>query len=242
MGHSANNQSLNSIRDLGCKKNIEVINEFVSLDGKFVIDAGCGSMIFSEQVAEAGAQVLAIDPDPLQAKINRETSPIPNIRFEETGADALSVDDHSVDGVFFSYSLHHIPAEIYPQVFGEVFRVLKPDGFLYVIEPIDCPLNEVMMLFHNEQAERAAAQTALNELAVPAFEYHEVVTYHSISEFDSFDHFATHFGSRTFNPDYTEADVRAPAVREAFERLAGQPKYRFEAPKVVMFLEKLKTS
>ena len=197
-------------------------------------------MTFTEQIAAAGANVLAIDPDPVQAEENRQVKPIPNVKFVETGADQLPVDDRSMDGVFFSYSLHHIPAEVYPQVFAEVFRVLKPDGFLYVIEPIDCPFFQVMMLFHNEQAERAAAQKALHEIAIPKFDRHEIVTYHSLAHYESFDQFANRFGNRTFNLGYTEDDVRTPAVEEAFERLASEPLYSFEAPKTVMFLQGLK--
>jgi ubiquinone/menaquinone biosynthesis C-methylase UbiE len=195
-------------------------------------------MKFSRPLVEHGARVLAIDPDPVQAKLNRESEPTPNLEFVETGAEKLPSQDNSVDGIFFSYSLHHIPAERYPQVFGEVTRVLKPDGFLFVIEPMDCPLNEVMKLFHNEDQERAAAWQAMHELAVPAFESAQVVSYHSFSQYESWDDFASQYASKSFNTLYTEADVRQPKVKEAFERLGG-PDYRFQSPKQVMFLQDL---
>ena len=86
--------------------NLEVINHFVSLDGKFVIDAGCGSMTFTRLLLELGARVLAIDPDPVQAKLNRAAEPLANLEFVESGAELLPVESRSVDGVFFSYSLH----------------------------------------------------------------------------------------------------------------------------------------
>jgi ubiquinone/menaquinone biosynthesis C-methylase UbiE len=227
---------LKSAKDLGCITNVEAINQFVSLEGRFVIDAGCGSMTWTRHLSDLGARVLAIDPDLVQAELNREADPIPNVEFVETGADDLPVDQNTVDGVFFSYSLHHIPAEIYPCVFKEVLRVLKPNGFLYVIEPIDCPINEVMNLFHNEDRERAAAWSALEQLAASSFDSAEVVKYHSFSEYESFDDFATQYAGRSFNTLYTEADVRRPAVQEAFERI-GSPHYRFKSSKQVMFLQ-----
>ena len=192
-------------------------------------------MTVSKMLAEHGAHVLAIDPDPIQAEKNRVNGTPEGIEFVECGADLIPAEDESVDGLFFSYSLHHIPAEIYPAVFQEVNRILKPGGFIYVIEPTDCPLNEVMVLFHDEEAERAAAQNALHEIAAPFFECKEEVVYHSKRKFESFDAFARHYASRSFNSLYTEADVRADQVREAFERL-GAPDYVFDAPKRVMYL------
>jgi ubiquinone/menaquinone biosynthesis C-methylase UbiE len=227
--------------DLGCTTNDEVIRQFVSLEGQRVIDAGCGDMAFTRQLVDLGASVLAIDPDPVQAKLHRDADPLSNVEFVETGADKLPADACTVDGIFFSYSLHHIPKDIYSLVFGEVLRVLKPDGFLYVIEPTECPLNDVMKLFHNEDADRAAAWRALEQLAISAFHSAQVVTYHSYRQFDSYEDFARHFSSRSFNTIYTEADVRRPEVEEAFERL-GKPDYRFKSPKQVMVLQGVKLS
>lgn len=226
------------MKDLGLISNIEVIQQFVSIEGKSVVDIGCGDMTVSRLLAENGAFVLAIDPDPVQAEKNRVAGPISSVRFEECGADSIPATDDSVDGVFFSYSLHHIPAELYEQVFAEVIRVLKPDGFLYVIEPTDCPLNQVMMLFHNEESERAEAQGALSEIAKPRFQTAEEAVYHSMRQFDDFDDFANHYSSRSFNSLYSEDDVRSEKVRELFEH-HGTPEYSFVAPKRVMVLKNL---
>lgn len=227
--------------DLGLINSIDVINRYVTLAGRFVIDAGCGSMTFTMPLLEHGARVLAIDPDPIQAKLNRQAAPITNLAFLETGAENIPVPDQSVDGLFFSYSLHHIPGTLFPRVFDEVVRVLRPAGFLFVIEPADCPLNEVMRLFHDEDREREAAQRALQELAVPRFETFQEFTYHSVAQYASFQQFADHFASRTFNSLYSEADVRHPRVEEAFGRLAG-PDNTFLSPKRVMLLEKVRTA
>jgi ubiquinone/menaquinone biosynthesis C-methylase UbiE len=233
-------QSLKLMNDLGCQTNIDVINRHVSLRGRFVIDAGCGAMAFTRQLVEQGARVLAVDPDPVQAELNRATMPIDNLEFVETGAEQLPVAAGSVDGVFFAYSLHHIPAQLFPQVFSEVIRVLAPNGFLYVIEPLACPWNDVMKLFHNEDRERMIAWQALETLAVPAFQSAQVVKYHNFSQYESWEEFVRQFVNRSFNTIYTEADVRRLEVKEAFERLGG-PEHRFMSPKQVMILQGLKT-
>ncbi len=219
-------------RDLGCASNAEVIAQFMDLNGKRVIDVGCGGLAFTREIAKLGAQVLAIDPDVAQAEINDSQDIPENIEFQLAGAEKLPVQDSSVDGVFFSYSLHHVPAALYPDAFAEVARVLRPDGFLYVIEPTGCKLNDVMRLFHDEEAERAAAQEALVRLAAPSFCSCDIVTYHSYRCFDSFEHFVKEFSNRTFNSGYTVADVERQEVRELFER-NGAPDFRFVAPKIV---------
>jgi ubiquinone/menaquinone biosynthesis C-methylase UbiE len=226
--------------DLGFTTSIDVIGDLVDLDGRIVVDVGCGDMTFTRQLAVRGAIALGVDPDPVQAERNRAAEATANMQFVEADATALPVDDGSLDGVFFSFSLHHVPASLYPQVFAEVGRVLKPDGYLCVIEPADCPLNTVRKLFHDEDRERAAAQDALRTLAVPAFRRHETFRYHTYVTFTSFDDFATQYGGKTFNPDYTEADIRRPEVEAAFER-HGAPTYRFESPKTMMFLRGVAT-
>ncbi len=224
------------ITDLGCVSNLDVIRRFVSLKGLHILDIGCGDMGFTRQLTEAGASALGIDPDSRQAEKNRAATAERGLKFEQAGADAIPVADQTFDGVFFAYSLHHIPEALYGKVFSEVERVLKPEGFLYVIEPTDCPLNQVMRHFHNEDRERAAAQQALQTLAAPLFRSLQVVTYHSESIFESFEQFAERFSSRTFNPHYTAADVRQEAVRQAFAEQGGV-EHRFQSPKQVMYLK-----
>ncbi len=218
--------------DLGERTNVDVLCELLDLRGKTVVDAGCGDMSFTKCIVEAGAEVLAIDPDARQAALNRQQPELRGLRFFEAGAENLPVEDSSLDGIFFIYSLHHVPADLYGQVFREVFRTVKPGGFLHVIEPTGCPLNDVMMLFHDEEAERQAAQEALAHYALPRFDSVRSVTYHGIRQFDDFEHFVREFSDRTFNPGYTEADVRSQRVHELFEQ-HGSPNYRFLAPKLV---------
>lgn len=234
------NENRNLRRDLGRITNAEVIQQFVSIAGQKIADLGCGSMTFTKQLVDLGASVVAIDPDPVQAEKNRQDQQVlaGEIQFAESGAENLPVDDDSLDGVFFSYSLHHIPARLYTDVFAEVSRVLHSDGFLYVIEPVDCPLNQVMKLFHNEDLERAAAQQALQNLAKPKFSFCTEVSYHGYSQYDSFEQFADHFGNRSFNSNYSEEDVRNDKVRSAFEKLGGSD-HRFQSPKMAMFLQGL---
>lgn len=109
----------NRITDLGQKANIDVILSLVEIKGKRVVDAGCGALPIAKMLADHGANVLAIDPDPVQAEKNRTAPAIDNIEFVETGAEKIPAQNDSIDGVFFGYSLHHVPAELYPRMFED---------------------------------------------------------------------------------------------------------------------------
>lgn len=226
-----------NMQNFGVCTDLEAIDRCLKVSDQFLIDAGCGNMHLSKALAERGAHVLAIDPDPQQAKKNQSAEVIANVGFAETGADELPVETSSVDGILFPYSLHHIPSELYPAVFSEVLRVLKPDGFLYIIEPVASgDLNEVMRLFHEEAPVRAAAQAAIDTYAIPHFAQVDVIEYSTPVSYDSWENFAQRYVGKTFNTNYTEADVRADSVREKFMEIGEHKQFQFEAPVRVSWL------
>ena len=215
------------------------LDKLIDVNGLHVIDAGCGSMQFSNRLAERGAQVLAVDPDPIQAKLNREATLKPGVQFVETGADTLPVDAETIDGILFSYSLHHVPAELFPKVFSEAARVLKPGGFFCAMEPVaDGELNEVTSLFHDEKQVRAGAQLALDTLGADYFAQAEVVEYCKVVEYPDWDSFADHYSRKSFNTGYTDEDIRKSAVQTLFEKHADKLGNRFLSPMKITCLRK----
>lgn len=230
-----------AMQDFGLRSNLEVLQEFAELGGKRLLDVGCGGFAFTRQLADAGAEVVALDPDAIQAAKNRAELPMQRITFFERGADQLPAADQSVDGVVFAYSLHHVPEAVYPQMLSEILRVLREDGFLHIIEPTDSRHNDVMKLFHDEEQVRAAAQAWIVDAAMPKFESAIHGRYHSFTQYDSFEEFAQRYENKSFNTTYSDYDVRAPQVQALFESL-GQPDYRFEQPKLFSHLAGLRRS
>jgi len=224
-------------QNLGTRTDLDVIDQCLQPNEQFLIDAGCGNMHLSKALAARGAHVLAIDPDPLQAEKNRAADTIANVGFAETGAQNIPVEDQSVHGIVFPYSLHHVPAELYEAVFAEALRVLKPTGFLYIIEPVASgDLNEVMRLFHDEAAVRMAAQRAIELHAMPHFSQVDVIEYSKTIKYDSWEQYASKYVGKTFNTNYTEADVRAQPVRDKFLQLGAYNNFEFESPMRVTWL------
>jgi len=199
--------------DLGSADNIDVIDQFLDLKDQFVIDAGCGAMELSKALAQRGARVLAIDPDPIQAEKNEQAEVIANVGFARTGAEAIPVEPGSVDGVFFSYSLHHVPATAYPLVFTELARILKPEGF------------------------REAAQSALETLAIPYYQEVKEMTYEMPVSYASWEDYQSKYVSSSYNTQsYSAADVQSELVKSRFLKLAESTGYKFKSPIKVTYM------
>ena len=227
--------------DVGVSTDLEVIDRYVDVNGLFLVEAGCGNMALSTALAERGARVLAIDPDPVQAEKNQKAEVIPNVGFVQTGAQSIPVEPDSVDGVLFPYSLHHVPGNLFGQVFQEVRRVLKEDGFVYVIEPVAAgELNEIMKLFHDEAMVRAAAQDALDKFAIPFAKDVAVVDYRIPISYNSWDEYATRYSGKSYNTNYTEAEVRDDAVKQRFHDIGEPLNFHFESPMRVTYLRSMK--
>jgi ubiquinone/menaquinone biosynthesis C-methylase UbiE len=203
--------------DWGYRSNNEVLHKLVNVRGRFVVDVGCGAGALCRNLAEHGAHVLGVEPDPVQSQKNASAAPVANVGFVQAGAAELPLEPGSVDGVIFSNSLHHIHAPHYEQVFNEVMRVLNNDGWLYVQEPIaNGSHHYVMSLFHDETEVRLAAYNALVQYALPNFGKTREIYYDVDTTYENFDEFARRYEHLSYN-SYDQASVRDPQVKSRFE-------------------------
>ncbi|MFD7011349.1 class I SAM-dependent methyltransferase [Rhodococcus jostii] len=102
--------------------------------GDEVLDVGCGTGYFSRRAAPAvlpDGRVVGIDPSAPVIEYARRVSP-PNCTFRVAGAEALPLYDASMDLVISSLAVHHIPPELRATALREAFRVLRPDGRLFI--------------------------------------------------------------------------------------------------------------
>lgn len=128
--------------------------------GVQILDLGCGNAVSVELLREAGFRAFGTDHFPERYQFRREHSDVPNPFFFLGDALRLAVDDNVFDIVFSSGVLEHIgvnerwlPWVLTPmsvedqraervQFFRECFRILKPDGILYVDHPNGaCPVD-----------------------------------------------------------------------------------------------------
>ncbi len=215
-------------QDLGVCTGLEALRQAVGeFAGKTVVDIGSGEGALARSLAEAGAEVSGFDPlGPAQPWTPAGPG---RYRLVREGAESLPMADGSVDLVLFIYSLHHIPPATLPGILAEARRVLREGGRLYVAEPLpEGPLQEVAELYHDETAVRRQAAGILAAHAPTLFRGHDRITYRNRRVHPDFEDYAMAANVR-FN-DYTEAELRAPAVRERFEAVAARVGTAFDQP------------
>lgn len=106
------------------------------LEGKRVLDWGCGHGMASVCLAKKGAQVLSLDlsrgycrETGLRAQTNQVETRILAIQGD---ACRLPLPPESIDAIWGNAILHHVPPEKAAQ---EIIRVLKPGGRFVLCDP-----------------------------------------------------------------------------------------------------------
>lgn len=174
-----------------------------------VIELGCGAAHLSRQLLQRfdRCHVTGLEVDVRQHAKNLQ-NPAERLDFIQAGAQAIPFADGAFDLALMLKSLHHVPLDLLDQALGEVHRVLRPEGLLYVSEPVFAgALNEVMRLFHDEELVRAAALAALHR-AVGSGRWEQV------SE--------THFNMPVHYRDFDEFQQRMMKVTFVEHRIDGQ--------------------
>ena len=116
--------------EIGCLREEAVAA--LAPEGWTVVDAGCGDGYLTELLAERFARVIAVDHAPERLEAARERLKGLPVDFRLGEVDALPVPAASVDAVFYSLVLHHVP-ELSP-VLREARRVLRPGGRVVALD------------------------------------------------------------------------------------------------------------
>ena len=93
-----------------------------------VCDMGCGPGQVARFLHEAGADVFGLDLSSGMVAEARRLNP--EIEFREGDMLALDLADASLAGITAFYAIVNLPAELRPQAFHEMARVLRPGGML----------------------------------------------------------------------------------------------------------------
>ncbi len=195
----------------------EVLERVIPLKGLALVDVGCGGGRVSRQLVDRGATVLGVEPDPEQAAKNRAADPVPGLTFAQAPGQALPLDDASMDGVVFSFSMHHVPPDLMAPALAEALRVLRPTGFLCVFEPLLSGTQEQLYRpFHDESPVRRLAWQAVRDHAAPRFGEARELVWSEENRYDDFEAFVAENVSVTHMRFHRE-NIDVPQVRAVFE-------------------------
>lgn len=219
---------------------LDLLAELVPLAGRQIIELGCGGATLARQllVRHADCTITGLEVDERQMAKNLQT-PQAGLQFVCAGAQAIPLPDARFDLALMLKSLHHVPLNQLDTALSEIHRVLRPQGLLYVSEPVFAgALNEVMRLFHDEGVVRAAALQALHAaVASGAWETVAEVHFETPVHFASFEDFHRRMVGVTFQTHVLD-DATLARVRARFEPHLGSDGAHFSRPMRVNLLRR----
>jgi len=124
------------------------IEEFVQLNGKTLLEIGCGDGRLTALLAGKADAITAIDPD--NSRIETARRNINGVNFRVGSGEELDFAEETFDIVLFSYSLHHQDCA---KALAEARRAARHDGQILIIEPVhDGEYSLLVSIFEEDES------------------------------------------------------------------------------------------
>lgn len=134
------------------KREKKILNELLlKIENKKVLEIGSYTWIpwIKDKVNPKSLDCINISERELQSGIDKANDLPFNINFHIMDANNLTFPDQTFDVVFGSAILHHLDVE---KSINHIHRVLKPDGFILFLEPLNMnPLYKIYRIFNKKE-------------------------------------------------------------------------------------------
>ncbi len=195
----------------------DVILELLDVDGRRILDIGCGTGGLVRLMAAAGATAIGLECSRKPLDEARTATPVGGETYVEGFAEDLPFEDAGFDIVIFFNSLHHVAPANHAKALAEAARVLRAGGLVYAAEPLaegaDFELGKPLV---DETEVRAAAYDAIKGAGAFGFEEITEVTYA---------HQIRHRGFKEFREFKITVDAER---RKAFDQNVDELRVLFE--------------
>jgi SAM-dependent methyltransferase len=135
-----------------------------------VLDVGCGVGLIDVELAAGVGELHGADTS--QRSLDEATRLVPNAHFRHFDGQTFPYPDGGFDFVFAVCVLHHVPPAGRGAFVGEMARVARPGGIVFVLDhnPLNpvtryvvphCPLDRDAVLLRRASAVRLLAQPGL---------------------------------------------------------------------------------
>ena len=215
--------------------------ETLNLDNKTILELGCGNATMTKQLGSNGSnrKIIACEVDEVQHEKNLKLN-IENIEFKLNAAQKIELKDESVDMIFMFKSFHHIPYDLMKEALKEIKRVLKPNGLVYISEPLfKGEQNELIAMFHDEQQVRIDAFEHIKEAVQrEEFKLFREIFFQSEVVYENFEDFKNKQMNLTYNDNNITQELEEK-IKDKFNSFNNGKQTSFMKPFRVDILQKI---
>lgn len=107
------------------------------IDGKDILEIGCGKGRITRDLAKRARRVVATDPDAAALDIARVTNGAENIEYVHAPTGVPDLPPATFDVVMYTLSFHHVPEHEMPASLRAAAKLLRNGGDIVIVEPGD---------------------------------------------------------------------------------------------------------
>jgi ubiquinone/menaquinone biosynthesis C-methylase UbiE len=126
------NQCMHQVQLHALKFAVNQINQQLDIEGKTILDFGCGSGRWVEFFCNLGAKYVGVDISNEMIALSKTR--YPDVSFITLTGSKIPLETDSCDLVFSIAVIHHNRPPHQEEILGEFTRVLKPNGYLFLFE------------------------------------------------------------------------------------------------------------